>query len=105
MEETFKQEFSEPQNRELREHSLVATLRAIDNKTRGWGNQYSFCNEGSIWGAIDEEINELLRSYLGSYSDIRNKLDKKSKRRLLGIHLISESKKDQIHWPDTQEGD
>jgi len=96
--DTFKQKFDEAQNKEQREHSLVATLHDIDNKVKGWGNQYSFCNEDSIWGYMDAEIDKILRAYIGRYSEVRDKLDKKAQRRLLGIHLVSESKKDQISW-------
>lgn len=96
--ETFKQKFDAPQNKEQRDHSLIATLRDIDNKVKGWGNQYSFCNEEAIWGYIDEEIDKIIRAYLGRYSEVRKKLDKKSKRRLFGVHLVAESKKDPIVW-------
>jgi len=96
--ETFKQKFNEPQSKEQRDHSLIATLYDIDNKVKGWGNQYSFCNEDAIWGDMDSKVDKLLGEYIGRYSDAREKLDKKAKRRLLGLHLISESKKDKINW-------
>ncbi|MEM9964761.1 MAG: reverse transcriptase domain-containing protein [Asticcacaulis sp.] len=99
MTETFKQNFEDIQSREQRDHSLIATLYAIDNKIRGWGNQYSFCNEGAIWGNVDEEINKIIKGYLGRYGSLREAMEsKKARRRLLGVHLVSESKSDPIMW-------
>lgn len=96
--ETFNQKFDVVSNKSQHDHSLISTLRDIDNKVKGWGNQYSFCNEASIWGDIDTEIEKIIGAYLGRYTELRNRLNQKSQRRLLGVHLVSESKKDPITW-------
>ncbi|HVV69048.1 MAG TPA: reverse transcriptase domain-containing protein [Gammaproteobacteria bacterium] len=96
--ETFKQKFDGSPNKKQHNYSLIETLGGINNKVKGWGNQYSFCNEEAIWGSVDAEINNIVRGYLGRYSEVRKKLDEKSMRRLLGIHLVAESKKDPIKF-------
>lgn len=84
--------------KDQREHALVATLHAINNKLLGWGNQYYFCNEDAIWGSVDAEVDALLNTYLGRYSAKKEKGDTKFRRRMLGVHLVSESKRDPIIW-------
>lgn len=98
MNETFKKYESDIIKGVGSDFSLVSTLSRINNKVKGWGNQYSFCNEKSIWGQMDAEINELIRGYLGRYSKFKENLDAKNSRRLLGVHLISDSKSDIIEW-------
>ncbi len=97
IEELFKdcvsQDYSNKATREQQESSLVNTLYTINNKLLGWGNQYYFCNDEAIWGSLDAEVDELLKKYLSRYNAKKNKVDIKQRRRMLGMHLISDSKK------------
>ncbi len=92
------QKYASKEARQQREHAWVATLFRINNKLLGWGNQYAFCNEKAIWGSIDAEIDAILKKYINMYEAKRKKGDDKTWRRMLGIHLISESKKTPIIW-------
>lgn len=81
--------------------SLVVTLREANNVLRGWGNQYSFCNDPRLWGQLDGEIDSLLRRYLGQYRKARDAALKEEDsrlvcRRLLGVHLLEDSKSEPI---------
>lgn len=77
-------------------HSFVSTLQKINNILMGWGNQYSFCNATSIFKDIDRGIDEFLKEYFGRYDKWRKKFKKSasvdSARKLLGVHLLHESK-------------
>ena len=80
--------------------SLAETLSAVSNVVRGWGNQYSFCNNRQILQDMDSKIDSILDEYLAQY---RKRLDKMkdndfimNRRRLLGVHLLVDSKFDPV---------
>lgn len=89
--DSLKESFYKQECKKQSEHSLSHVLKKSNNKIKGWGNQYSFCNDKSIWGSLDEDLSEIMGEYLLESKSIYTKLGKKEKRRLLGIHLISES--------------
>jgi len=76
--------------------SLAATLRMISNIVRAWGNQYSFCNADQVFAALDQDIDELMRKYIGTYATMRERFDKSNQRRMLGVHLLVDSKRDPV---------
>ena len=79
--------------------TLVETLGHCSNIIKGWGSQYSFCNDTNLMHQIDEKIDLLVKDYIGFYSAKREKLikiDKGNNRRLLGLTLISDCKKSPI---------
>lgn len=91
--------------RDLQRRDVLTTLTTVDNVLRGWGNQYSFCNDSRLWRQLDQRIDELIRKYLGFYSAARNKASRRPDslqvtRRLLGVHLLEDSKSDPILKPD-----
>lgn len=98
MNETFNQSYEKRLESKQRDNTLINVLSHVNNKVLGWGNQYSFCNEDAIWGDMDRRIDDLIRKYLGRYADHKSSFDSKATRRILGVHLISESKKEQISW-------
>ena len=81
-------------------YSIVKTLQDISNILIGWGNQYSFCNSTNLFATIDREIDKYIFDYYEHYKYLRRKLkrndDHDAIRKLLGIHLLSESKKNAI---------
>lgn len=83
-------------NFEESRYSLLDVLLEVHRKIKSWGNQYYFCNDKSILGSMDNEINEKLRQHFHVYRRITNKLDWQNKRRYLGIHLLLDSKKQSI---------
>lgn len=80
--------------------SALKTLQDVSNILMGWGNQYSFCNSADLFKTLDRDIDDYLNSYAKSYSALRRILehneDHDGKRKLLGVHLLSESKKKTI---------
>jgi RNA-directed DNA polymerase len=71
--------------------SILETLRLISNTVSGWAGQYSHCNYAPLAAALDEKIDDRLRSYLGEYRNHRSAADKISARRMLGIRRIGDS--------------
>jgi hypothetical protein len=49
------------------DHSLTATLKAINGMVSGWGDQYSFCNERNVFKMLDEKIDLCVKRLLGVY--------------------------------------
>jgi hypothetical protein len=73
-------------------HSLTRTLTMVSGTVKGWGEQYSYCNERNIFQTLDRAIDKKLRSYLGRYRDIRSSTsDTDAQRRLLGVSLLADS--------------
>ncbi|MCX6833564.1 MAG: hypothetical protein NTW07_00270, partial [candidate division Zixibacteria bacterium] len=72
--------------------SLLHVLRELNLSIRAWGNQYSFCNCPDVFDNIDQRIDECLRNLIGTYSVSRTNADAQLARRLLGVHLIQDSK-------------
>jgi retron-type reverse transcriptase len=80
--------------------AVVETLAFIDRLLLGWGNQYSFCNDPNGLAALDRDITKLVGQYLGRFAARRDALPPQSAeddgRRLLGVHLLRDSKRDPI---------
>ncbi|MHA1564366.1 MAG: reverse transcriptase domain-containing protein [Alphaproteobacteria bacterium] len=82
-----------------RKHSLTRTLTTISGIARGWAEQYSYCNERNVLQTLDREIDKMLRSYLGRYSDVRlSTANDHVRRRLLGVSLLTDSHGEMIQW-------
>jgi RNA-directed DNA polymerase len=91
---------SAPERIARTKQSLSETLMAISNVVKGWGNGYSFCNHLSVMKDLDGKIDDLLSDYLSQYRIIRKTLAKKNAekdgRRVLGVHLLQDSKFDPV---------
>jgi len=99
VEEIFKESrvlMPHPKRIARQRKSVKDTLNEVDNLARGWGNQYSFCNDGHLWKWLDQEIDKRIAKYLRSYSRTQKRFaqnnDSYSRRRLLGVHLLADSK-------------
>jgi hypothetical protein len=89
----------EPKELYFGKKSIIHTLVEVDNILRGWGNQYSFCNNKQVLQSLDSEIDKRIQNYLGHYTKIKALLKddiEKNRKRLLGIHIVEESKSDPI---------
>ena len=83
----------------LREHSFVESLANVSHIVKAWGNQYQFCNNEQVLTQLDEKISHEIKEYVSFYTDQTRKLestDLLSRRRLLGVHALVDSKKDPI---------
>lgn len=91
-------------NELVKKHRTVTeTLNDVSNIMRGWGNQYSFCNDPALMRGIDAKVDKKIAAYLSHYAAAKTRFDKASeldnRRRLLGVHLLADSKKDPIIKP------
>ncbi|MEQ8408080.1 MAG: reverse transcriptase/maturase family protein [Gammaproteobacteria bacterium] len=86
-------------DRPLNKRSYVETLDTIHNTARAWGNHYQFCNNKLLFTHVDknisDEINRLTAGYLDALADIDYD-DFEQRRRILGVHLLADSKYDPI---------
>ena len=98
--ETSKQLMSSPLKLVDQGYSIVETLSDISNIVKGWGNQYSFCNNRLVMKRLDEQITKLVESYLQEYRRAMQVLGRDDYvtnwRRVLGVHLLLDSKYDPI---------
>lgn len=79
--------------------SVSHTLRKVDGILNGWGKHYRFCNDVRTLDNLDKRVTELIRAYLGRYSEIRSKTDEKRWRSLLGIASLSMIERTPLEWP------
>lgn len=83
--------------------SAIATLKDVNNILKGWGNQYAFCNDREVLKMLDVKVNGMIESYWGAivrrYAKFASAKDFESSRRILGVHLLSDSKFDPIVDP------
>jgi retron-type reverse transcriptase len=80
--------------------TAVDTLGDVDNILKGWGNQYAFCNDREVLRMLDSKVNGLIENYwkavtrrYAKFVADKNLVDS---RRLLGVHLLADSKFDPI---------
>jgi len=81
-------------------HSMTNTLMLISNKVKGWGNTFLKACEGyidrALMGSIDKEINEIVFNYIYTVNKLieKNNATSPNKRKIVGIHSISDSLQD-----------
>lgn len=81
-----------------KERSLISTLRRVDGIIQGWGKHYRFCNDSTVMKNLDVSISELIRSYLGAYSDNIKAADETLRRSALGIEMLSLLERKPLQW-------
>ncbi len=83
----------------IAKYGLTRTLTRVSGIIKGWGEQYSYCNERNVFQTLDRQIDKGLRGYLGRYSDIRSSAENdNAQRRILGVALLTDSGGDMIEW-------
>jgi len=65
--EASRRAMSHPEVIRRRKLSVTETLRTVDNVIRGWGDQYSFCNDTLILDWLNGEIDKRIHSYMSAY--------------------------------------
>jgi RNA-directed DNA polymerase len=80
--------------------AAVDTLADVDNTLEGWGNQYAFCNDREVLKMLDCAVNGLIENYYKAvarrYVRFMSEKNLVDSRRLLGVHLLADSKYDPI---------
>ncbi len=83
-----------------RKVTVARTLKELDDVAKGWGNQYSFCNNRDMRAVLDRQITELMQGYLRFVKQVMRRFGGKDNlsdwRRLIGVHLLIDSKYDPI---------
>lgn len=80
--------------RASREKATYAdTLIAASRILKGWGDHYSFCNDGNMMAMLDTKVDEQLSEYCSRYEEMKRNVgrtDPMDQRRLLGVHLLAD---------------
>ena len=76
-------------------------LVEISNTIRGWGNSYAFCTDDQLMQNIDSAISEKIDNFNLTYKNRLNKLSKADKKRMMGIFLLQDAKKEDANDPKT----
>ena len=79
------------------DHSLAQVLREINKTVQAWGNHYSFCNSDQVFASLDGRISTILEGYIKAYRNFHVKADEANQRRLTGVHLLCDSKKESLY--------
>jgi hypothetical protein len=90
---------------EFSDQSLVATLKEISASIHAWREQYVFCNYEPIQRQMDEQIDEILARYIGTYGDRKGRVGEQGRRRMLGVALVQDSGTEPIPAPEVPDGD
>lgn len=80
-------------------HSLIETLARISGIMKGWGKHYYFCNDKNCFIQLDDEIEKVIKQYLGVYREARLEVDAADRWRLLGVEALSLMERDPFEWP------
>ena len=64
--------------------ALLGTLKRADGIIQGWGKHYRFCNDQRCFENIDDDVDKLIRDYLGFYRDERHRTTATLNRRDAG---------------------
>jgi RNA-directed DNA polymerase len=79
--------------------SLLESLEKVRGVMQGWGKHYRFCNDSKCFEHIDQRVLTLIRSYLATYREERDKTDDAGRWRLLGIEALAQIKREPFVWP------
>jgi hypothetical protein len=80
------------------EYSFLKTLKRVDGIVHAWGRHYWFCNDATVFVALDEKITSFIRDYIGEYSDTLRRARGGDRRTLLGIELLAEIERRPFKW-------
>ncbi|HET9182607.1 MAG TPA: reverse transcriptase domain-containing protein [Candidatus Angelobacter sp.] len=80
-------------------YSLLDSLWKIRGILQGWGKHYRFCNDVTCFDNLDRKISQLIKAYLGIYSEERNKTNEQGRWRLLGIESLAQMEREAFCWP------
>ena len=104
--ESSAADMDNPKRVAAKRRSVVETLSEVNNVVRGWGNQYAYCNNGQVLQQLDTEISAKIEKYLSKYAAARRGLNPsrmhEDRRRLLGVHLLADSKREPIVQPKAE---
>ena len=76
--------------------SYAETISTLSNTIRGWGNTYAFCTDDRLMVSIDSSLDEKIAKFNQTYKRLLTHKKPEDKRRLLGIFLLQDCKKDLV---------
>ena len=86
-----------------RDLTFLAVLRRLDVTISGWGKHYWFCNDRAVFKALDQKIWKRVHSYLGCYSEVRDRLTDDHRPIALGLTQLRLGTREPFAYPKTTE--
>jgi retron-type reverse transcriptase len=84
----------------LKTQAVLGTLKKADGIIQGWGKHYRFCNDQRCFENLDKDVAELVRDYLGFYSEERRNAQV-DRAPMLGIEMLRGIERAPFEWPKT----
>jgi retron-type reverse transcriptase len=81
-----------------RSDGLVPALREIDDTVRGWADSYRFCGDQPVFRSVDRDVDQIVSRLVRKYLVATEQANALLRRRLLGVHVIQDTKFDPIIW-------
>ncbi len=70
---------------------FVQTLALLDRKARGWGDSFRSTTQRVVFAQMDEKLDTIINEFIGWFGRQSKTLDRKSRRRKMGIALLSDT--------------
>ena len=84
----------------LKTQAVLGNLKKADGIIQGWGKHYRFCNDQRCFENLDKDVAELVRDYLGFYSEERRNTQV-DRAPMLGIEMLRGIERAPFEWPKT----
>ena len=81
--------------------ALLGTLVRVDGIIQGWGKHYRFCNDQRCFENLDNQVDALIREYLGFYSAERSRTPASRTAAILGVERLGMIERTPFDWPKT----
>ncbi len=78
--------------------ALLGTLKRIDGMIHGWGRHYFFCRDEQYFANLDNQIFDIIKTYLGFYQDQRANIDDGRRRAILGLASLGQLPRSPFEW-------
>lgn len=88
--------FSDVNKSVKRRLTYSGTMYFIGHKIRGWGNQYSFCNDKKLMNNYDRDLRAMLFDYQSQFNARSMKLNDTDKAKMAGLWSLSDCNNEPI---------
>ena len=66
---------------------------------QGWGKHYRFCNDPRTFEHLDSKVSEMIKRYIGFYSETISSIDVAARRNALGVDMLNAMELKSFVWP------
>ena len=92
---------ADPRRARARKHSFAKAVDSVQQVVKGWGDQYSFCNDRQGFDQLDVTIGNLFERYQSQFGERSVRLSAPDRRRALGLAPLRDCDSDPIFGSST----